>query len=634
MVHAFMGWARTGATLLLLGLPTFVTADTQHPLAPPDFSSPRATLNTFLTTGDRALSLVRGDHWDNPSRESSDRLKALMVDMQSALDLSKTPPAAQWDVGRDAVFHLYEVLSRIELPPERDIPDSAAFDVPGTASSTESDEKKTRIQATRWTIPHTEISLVRIEEGPMQGAFLFSASTVAGAEKFFEKVRELPYRRDAPIKNFADKRPYLSPFATIVSSRTIENFPDWLKRSIGGNAAWKLITMTAMFLALFMVIFVIHHQARRRADAGSMAASYLRRLATPSILLLTPFLIVFMNQELNMTGVWSAMARLLSEGFFYVALAWLLWLGMLAVAEAVIASKYIRERSLNAQLLRLVARALGALLVLVVILQLSNRLGAPLYSLMAGLGVGGIVLALAVRPTVENFVGGLVLFSDKPVRIGDFCRFGDEYGTVEDIGMRSTRIRKLDDTVVTVPNSEFSQLQLTNLDRRRRRLYETMLGLRYETTPEQLRYVMAQLREMLLGHPKVSPDQLHVRFAGFGAYSLDIKLFAYVRTRSWLTYQAIAEDINLRIMDIVADAGTGFAFPSQTTYVRRDTGPDTERVQQAEAQVQAWRSEGQLPFPDFSEDLQKAKQDTLDYPPKGSPDYKPPSASVDTQPKS
>jgi MscS family membrane protein len=237
------------------------------------------------------------------------------------------------------------------------------------------------------------------------------------------------------------------------------------------------------------------------------------------------------------------------------------------------------------------------------------------------LGVGGIVLALAVRPTLENFIGGLVLFSDKPVRIGDFCRFGEEHGSVEDIGMRSTRIRKRDDTVVTVPNAEFSKLQITNYDRRRRRLYDTVLGLRYETTPEQLRYVMAKLREMLIGHPKVSSEHLHVRFAGFGAYSLDVKLYAYIRTTGWLTYLAIVEDINLRIMDVVAEAGTGFAFPSQTTYLGRDAGLDTERGRQAEAQVHAWRIEGQLPFPDFEEHQKKAKQDVLDYPPAGSPGY-------------
>ena len=633
MLDVFVRWVKTVAVLLLLGFPTMSTADAGHPLEPLDFSSPRATLNTFLTTGDGALSFLRDHHWDAPTRESTDRLKDFLADMESALDLSKTPPAARWDVGRDSVFYLYEVLSRIELPSEAHIPGAIPFDVPETASPEHGEMKGSGTQPASWTIPHSEIVLVRVDEGPKRGAFLFSPSTVARAKEFYEKVRERPYRRDVPIEQYAEMRPYLSPLGWLISSRTIEGFPDWLKRDYGNIALWKLIAITGMLLAMAVAIVAIHHLARRRPDAGSRG-SYLRRLVTPIFLLLMPPLIVSIDHQLTMTGSWSAAVRLIGNIVFYFAISWLLWAAILVLGEAIVASKYIRERSLNAQLVRLIARTLGALAVLLVILQLSNRLGAPLYSLVAGVGVGGIVLALAIRPTLENFLGGLVLFSDKPVRIGDFCRFGDEYGTVEDIGMRSTRIRKRDDTVVTVPNAEFAQLQITNHDRRRRRLYDTVLGLRYETTPEQLRYVMAKLREMLVGHPKVSPDQLHVRFAGFGAYSLDIKLFAYIRTRSWLSYMAIVEDINLRIMDIVADAGTGFAFPSQTTYLGRDAGLDTERGRQAEARVRAWRSEGQLPFPDFDADLQKAKQDMLDYPPVGSPGYTPPPGSSQAQPKS
>jgi MscS family membrane protein len=176
---------------------------------------------------------------------------------------------------------------------------------------------------------------------------------------------------------------------------------------------------------------------------------------------------------------------------------------------------------------------------------------------------------------------------------------------------------------VSVPNADFVQKELHNYARRRARLYETTLGLRYETTPEQLRYVLAKLREMLNGHPKVSPDKLHVRFAGFGAYSLDITLFAFIRTRDRLTYRAITEDINFRIIDIVNEAGTGFAFPSQTIYLGRDTGLDSERGREAEMRVQGWRSQGRLPFPEFDESSREAQEDILDYPPKGSPDYKP-----------
>jgi MscS family membrane protein len=149
------------------------------------------------------------------------------------------------------------------------------------------------------------------------------------------------------------------------------------------------------------------------------------------------------------------------------------------------------------------------------------------------------------------------------------------------------------------------------------------LGLRYETSPEQLRYVIARLREMLHGHPKVSPDKLHVRFHGFGAYSLDLEVFAYIRTRDRLIFRAIREDINLRIMDIVQEAGTSFAFPSQTVYRGRDSGLDAERGREAETQVQEWRSKGQLPFPEFDQGKRGEQEDVLDYPPAGSPDFKP-----------
>jgi MscS family membrane protein len=114
--------------------------------------------------------------------------------------------------------------------------------------------------------------------------------------------------------------------------------------------------------------------------------------------------------------------------------------------------------------------------------------------------------------------------------------------------------------------------------------------------------VLAKLREMLLDHPKVSPELLRVRFRRFGTYSLDIELFAYVRTNDSLEYWAIREDINLRIMDIVKDAGTGFAFPSQTAYFTEDSGLDAEQSRKAEAQVEDWRAKGKLPFSDFDKE--------------------------------
>jgi len=218
---------------------------------------------------------------------------------------------------------------------------------------------------------------------------------------------------------------------------------------------------------------------------------------------------------------------------------------------------------------------------------------------------------------VENVFGGITLIVDQPVRVGDFCRFGDRVGTVEEIGLRSTRVRTLDRTVVAIPNAEFAALHLENFAPRDRIWLHTTLGLRYETTPDQLRHVLVELRALLYAHPRVDPAPARVRLIGFGAYSLDVEVFAYVRTSSFDEFLAVREDLYLRFMDVVAASGTGFAFPSQTLYVASDAGMDHERADAAEARVREWRARGDLCLPEFPPARVAALQASLDYPPNG-----------------
>ena len=161
-------------------------------------------------------------------------------------------------------------------------------------------------------------------------------------------------------------------------------------------------------------------------------------------------------------------------------------------------------------------------------------------------------------------------------------------------------------------------MQITNFTRRERMLLRTVIGLRYETTPEQLRHVLAKLRELLLAHPKVTPEPARARFLGFGDCSLNVEVFAYLATHDRNEFLKIQEDINFRIMEIVAASGSGFAFPSQTLYLSRDGGLDPKRTAAASAEVQAWRDQHKLPFPDFDLEFRKQYRDTLDYPPTGS----------------
>jgi len=228
-------------------------------------------------------------------------------------------------------------------------------------------------------------------------------------------------------------------------------------------------------------------------------------------------------------------------------------------------------------------------------------------------------LGFGLQDIFANFFSGLVLLFERPMRVGDFCRFGDQIGTVEAIGLRSTKVRSLDRTIINVPNADFSKKELINYTKRDRILLRTTIGLRYETTDDQLRYVLTKLRELLLSHPKIAEDQVRVRFVGYGDFSLNVEIFAYCIAKDWPEFLGIQEDVFLRIMPIIEESGTGFAFPSQTTYLARDGGLDSERASAAESEVEAWRSENKLPFPDFSERQRRRFRDSLDYPPSGSP---------------
>ena len=143
-------------------------------------------------------------------------------------------------------------------------------------------------------------------------------------------------------------------------------------------------------------------------------------------------------------------------------------------------------------------------------------------------------------------------------------------------------------------------MSVVNFGRRDECLIQSTIGVRYETSTEQLRHLLVKIREMLVSHPRLHAELARARFVGFGASSLDIEVFAYVRTTARPEFLAVREDVLMRVMDIVAQSGSGFAFPSQTLYFGRDDGLDAGRTKTAEAEVRQWRAEGRLPFPDFS----------------------------------
>ncbi|WP_233218714.1 mechanosensitive ion channel family protein [Adhaeribacter arboris] len=255
-----------------------------------------------------------------------------------------------------------------------------------------------------------------------------------------------------------------------------------------------------------------------------------------------------------------------------------------------------------------------AVIVLGVIGVLST-LGFDVTTGLAALGVGGLALALGAQKTVENFVGSVTLIADQPIRVGDFCKVGDTVGTVETIGMRSTRIRTNDRTVVTIPNGDFSSQRIENYAHRDRIWFHPTFGVRCDTSPNQLRYLLVELQTILYSHPKIDPASARVRLVGIGEYSYNLEVFSYVLTSDFNQFLEIQEDLLLRMMDVVEASGSGFAFPSQTVYLGKDTGKSEEKTQAAEQKVKEWGNAHDLPLPKFSDDRIQSLRNSIPYPP-------------------
>lgn len=260
-------------------------------------------------------------------------------------------------------------------------------------------------------------------------------------------------------------------------------------------------------------------------------------------------------------------------------------------------------------------RIAKALLFIGAVISVLGALGFNLTTALAGLGIGGIAIAFAAQKTLENLFGGVSVLGDEVIRVGDTCQFGDRVGTVEDISLRSTSIRTVERTVLSIPNGALATMNVENLTRRDKILFKTNIGLRSDSAPDQLRFVLAEVRRMLYEHSKVEASSARVRLIGFGQSSIDLEIFSFVMTQDFGEFAAIREDLLFRVLDIVAQAGSALAFPSRITYMTQDPGLDKEKAAVAAEQVQKWRDDKQLPFPDFTPSEISAFRGSIEYPP-------------------
>jgi MscS family membrane protein len=223
-----------------------------------------------------------------------------------------------------------------------------------------------------------------------------------------------------------------------------------------------------------------------------------------------------------------------------------------------------------AKLARPLATFFKMLILLLGVLFWLNNLGINITTVLAGLGVGGLAVALALQKPLEDMMGALTIFSQATIKVGDFCRYGEIYGLVEDIGLRTTRLRTLSNTLVSIPNSRIAYVEVENYTARSKIRYWPTLRLRYDTTTQQIRAIRDNVRQLLLESDRVHDEPLRVRFTDFDSDAVLLKVNAYLKTTDLAESLEIGEELNLRIMEIVEAAGARFALPGRSVYLEGD----------------------------------------------------------------
>lgn len=228
------------------------------------------------------------------------------------------------------------------------------------------------------------------------------------------------------------------------------------------------------------------------------------------------------------------------------------------------------ESSFDDHLVPLLRKTAKVLVGLMAFLLAAQNLGYSISGLLAGLGLGGFAFALAAKDTIANLFGGVTILIDRPFRVGDWVTFNGTDGVIEEIGLRSTRIRTFAKTLTSVPNQTLANATIENHSLMPKRRIKMNVGVTYDATPDQMRSLVERVEGMLVAKPGIDQDFMLVKFTTFGASSLDLFVYCFTATTDWTEHLQMRQEVNLAVMDIVAELGLAIAFPTQTVHVVRD----------------------------------------------------------------
>ena len=384
-----------------------------------------------------------------------------------------------------------------------------------------------------------EVALERVTEPDGTLAWKFAPTLIARIPELFAEFGDGP---------FASFLPDFLIETSIFEVRLWQWIAFVVLLGLGGLLAWLA---TGPLIRLLGIVVP--------ADRRHQSARLLSGIRGPLRLIVVIVIVTAAQPWLALSVPAASAFAILRKSISTVALTWL-WLRIVDVVAAIADDRLrIHGRAGAVSVIPLGRRTFKIFVAILAGIAIVQNLGYDATGILAGLGVGGLALALAAQKTVENLFGGVMLITDQPVRVGDLCRFGTRTGVVEDIGLRSTRVRTPERTIVSIPNAELASKEIENLTLRDRMQLTTTIALRLETTAAQLRAVLEALRRLLDESPRIDHASTSVRFVAIGATALEIQMNTYVVTRDWNEFLAAREEIYLKTLEALDAAGTTLA---------------------------------------------------------------------------
>jgi len=559
--------------------PGLAAAQSDVELDAADTSSPRATLRSFIDACNELYHLVNVQQYLDTEDPHNLATATRILD---CIDTSELPEFAREQRAGEVAVCLKEILDRSQLPPWEAIPDVATIEASGGFEN-----------FSRWRIPGTRITIARIEEGPQKHEYLFSTGTVDRAVDYFGDVKVRPYRTDGPEVSPGFYKWYMSMPRHAFIAGAVQWLPDWIRfgRTFG-LANWKwpgLLAALVVALALMLAIYFAYFTLVNRVY-GKRVFAYCLTIVLPIIAMLIPFLFEHVaDHYLVIRGDALYVVSFCANATAILAALFVVFAAGNRIAEGIIASPRINPLGLNAQLIRIGSKLLSVALAVVVFLIGGQYLGIPVATLLASAGIGGVALALGAQDTLKTLFGTLMLMADRPFRVGDRIIFKDYDGVVEDIGLRSTRIRLLSSHQVTVPNDELSRSDIENVARRKciRRVADIRIPL--DTPYEKVQAAVDIVRKQLDNHEGMDPDYPpRVFFLDFVPDAFTIRVIYWYHPPNYWDYLAFSEKFNFAIFRAFAEQEIQFSLPqrvSHTSLASKETPIDVRMVSGADDQT-------------------------------------------------